>query len=63
MIIVRSFLAATTIEKNDDSNTRKVTKYAYITTMEIIYKSNWETKQRGLGLDRQCLIKREVQVL
>ncbi len=31
--------------------------------MEIIYKSNYETKGRGLGLDRQCLIKSEAQAL
>ncbi len=29
--------------------------------MEIIYKSNQETKRRGLGWKTECLIKREAQ--
>jgi hypothetical protein len=31
--------------------------------MEIIFKSKSETQQLGMGLDRQCPIKREVQAL
>jgi hypothetical protein len=31
--------------------------------MEIIYKSNYDAKERELGLNRQGLIKRKAQAL